>query len=1192
MPRDGRRHGVGVVLREPAHEPHPEAQRGTAEPRVAGRARVGARHARRARLERAVPPARVHVDLAHDDAVALRVGHELRGPVEAHGLAVEERGRERGRVAALEPRGDVDEQRERGGVRLGEAVLGEAADLRVAAVGELPRIAARDHPLDEALPEHVDVGRLALPCGHRAPQPVGLAGGEARGHDRERHRLLLEERDAERLREHALDGGAREDDRLLARAAAQVGMHHPALDGPGAHDRDLDHEVVEAAGLQPRQHRHLRARLDLEDADRVGLAEHVVDGRVLGRDRRERPRPAAGQRRDVVAADGLEMRERLAQGRQHAQPEHVDLQDPHRVEVVLVPLDHRAVGHRGVLDGDHLAQRPLRDHEAAHVLGEVAGEARDLAAELDDRARHRIVGAEPRRPEVGGLVAPGVGRLREAVHRVEGEAERLPDVAHGAPRAVRDHLGGQRRPLAAVLRVEVLDRLLAPLVLEVEVDVGRLAPLARHEPLEQQVDPHGVERRHAEAEAHGRVRRGAAPLAEDSAGAREGDEVVDRQEIGFVMQRLDRLELVLEEEAHLLGHALGIALEGPRRRQRAQVRDRGRARRVDLVGVLVAEQVEREAPRARRDRDAAGERLPVPLEEPRHLGRGLQVPLAVRVEAKARVLDRAAVAHAGEDVLQPPPRAHVAAHVVRRDEGHARVGGEAREGGEALAVVGAEEARRREGETVVVEDVAKVREPPRERAREPPRRHGDGEEPLLVLDEIGEREAARALLDAALAERQEAGEASVGRAIGREDEDVEGRGRRRRGRVPRDVALLRHEPRRPFFEDETAADDEGDPERLRRDVGPHDPRERVLVGDRGGRVPEVAGALDEFLGMARAVEEREVRGDLELDVGGRPVATGRPTLRQGLVGACGSLRRPLLIGMEPPLRGGMLGHGRSRPLAVDEPARPRAEDPEPAPAVVAEAEVIALGRRIVGRCIIDGRRDAAVPPRDGDPLGARAFDHTVRVPAPRDRRRPRARVEHDLGVFRIREEQGWPIAERPLLPRAPILPKARPPRPRRPFERPLGALERTCAANARSGQWLSTERKTTTPFGPQRWTSVSTRRPTSREASSASSPSHRSSAALATPESDACTCRRLRVREAVTRISSIPSPMGRRSRRGSRSASRWRGSTVARLTRSGSSSTAPSARRKRSRSSITPRPPASRPRQRASSRSRVAPRIA
>ena len=48
-------------------------------------------------------------------------------------------------------------------------------------------------------------------------------------------------------------------------------MHHVALDRAGAHDGDLDDEIVEGPRLQPRQHVHLRPALDLEHADRVGL---------------------------------------------------------------------------------------------------------------------------------------------------------------------------------------------------------------------------------------------------------------------------------------------------------------------------------------------------------------------------------------------------------------------------------------------------------------------------------------------------------------------------------------------------------------------------------------------------------------------------------------------------------------------------------------------------------------------------------------------------------------------------------------------------------------------------------------------------------------------------------------------------------------------------------------------------------
>ena len=87
---------------------------------------------------------------------------------------------------------------------------------------------------------------------------------------------------------------ARIGDRLQALPPAQVRMHHAALDRPGAHDRDLDDEVVEARGLQARQHRLLRARLDLEHADGVGALDHRVDLGVLGRDVLHRKRSGQG----------------------------------------------------------------------------------------------------------------------------------------------------------------------------------------------------------------------------------------------------------------------------------------------------------------------------------------------------------------------------------------------------------------------------------------------------------------------------------------------------------------------------------------------------------------------------------------------------------------------------------------------------------------------------------------------------------------------------------------------------------------------------------------------------------------------------------------------------------------------------------------------------------------------------------
>ena len=109
--------------------------------------------------------------------------------------------------------------------------------------------------------------------------------------------------------------------------------------------------------------------------------------------------------------------------------------------------------------------------------------------------------------------------------------------------------------VAAVLLVDVLDDLLAPLVLEVDVDVGRLLALGRDEALEQQIEALRVDRGDAEAVADRGVGRRAAPLAEDAARPGEAHDVVDGEEIGRVVELGDQGELVLEQALDLVRHA-------------------------------------------------------------------------------------------------------------------------------------------------------------------------------------------------------------------------------------------------------------------------------------------------------------------------------------------------------------------------------------------------------------------------------------------------------------------------------------------------------------------------------------------------------------------------------------------------------------------------------------------------------------
>ena len=174
----------------------------------------------------------------------------------------------------------------------------------------------------------------------------------------------------------------------------------------------------------------------------------------------------------------LDQVEAFADAGQHAEREHVDLEDAELVDVVLVPFDEGAVVHRAIADRHRLGQRPLGQDEAADMLRQMARHADQLLGELDRALEVRVGKVEP------GVVGPRV--LELGVHAApDGRGERgghvfakphhLADLADRRARAVMDHGRGDPGAVAAVFCVDVLDHFLAPLMLEIDVDVGRLA---------------------------------------------------------------------------------------------------------------------------------------------------------------------------------------------------------------------------------------------------------------------------------------------------------------------------------------------------------------------------------------------------------------------------------------------------------------------------------------------------------------------------------------------------------------------------------------------------------------------------------------------------------------------------------------------------------------------------------------------
>jgi hypothetical protein len=321
-----------------------------------------------------------------------------------------------------------------------ESVFAKTFDLAKAMLGEFAVIATRRHSVDELVFKKMDGSVVAEGC-HGAAQTVGLVGCELRRRNGDLHRLLLEQRHAERAFENVAQFVGRSVHRvgggvmllLDAVAPAQIGMHHVALDRTRAHDRNFNHKVVEALRLEPRQHRHLRTALDLKYADRVGTRQHLVDFwrivRSIFRNTRQRI---------ILAVMDFQKVEPAAQAAQHAERKHIDLHQTDCIDVVLVPFDEGTVCHGGVGDRHRFIEPPAGEDETADVLREVAWEAGQFVGEFNGLPDQRICRIEAGLADVivGQFVAGAPHCLGERCGDVLGQAKSLADFTDGAARTV------------------------------------------------------------------------------------------------------------------------------------------------------------------------------------------------------------------------------------------------------------------------------------------------------------------------------------------------------------------------------------------------------------------------------------------------------------------------------------------------------------------------------------------------------------------------------------------------------------------------------------------------------------------------------------------------------------------------------------------------------------------------------------
>ena len=625
------------------------------------------------------------------------VADDLCRSVETHRLRIEEGAAEGCGEVAFQPARYVDEMREAGRVAFGKAVFAEAADLVEAALREIAIVAAPDHAFDHHVLQFID-HPAAAEGGHRLAQPVRLERGEFRRIERDLHRLFLEDRDPQSASENArqlvgrpVSRARRGDHHGLGSAPPlEIGMHHVALDRPGTHDRDLDHEVVEFARAQPRQHVHLRTALDLEHAQRIPLAQHRIGFGILARDRRQ------GQRAAVMLVDQVET---FADAGQHAQREHIDLEDAQCLDIVLVPFDETAFGHRPIADRHGFGERPFGEDETADMLGQMSRHANHLLGQLENAAQVWIGHVHPRFRGVllADLAppAPPYG-LGQRGGDILGQPHRLAHLADRHAWAIVYHRGAQSGAVAAIFAIDVLDHLLAPLMLEIDVDIGRLLAFFRDEAVEQQCVLGRVDIGDAKAIAHRRIGRAAASLAQDRRIDPAGviDDILDREEIARQIELADQRQLAFERFAHAFGHAAGITPGGPlpclRREKLLRVLSIG----MDLLGIFIGQFVETEIAIVGQC-TRCGDGMRPALEQPHHRFGRLEITFAIAMQQVTCRGDRGLVTDRGHHVLQRPPVRRGVVDVVGREDRQAVF---ARERIEPLdprdVVLGVEESRR------------------------------------------------------------------------------------------------------------------------------------------------------------------------------------------------------------------------------------------------------------------------------------------------------------------------------------------------------------------------------------------------------------------------------------------------------------------------------------------------------------------
>jgi hypothetical protein len=466
--------------------------------------------------------------------------------------------------------------------------------------------------------------------------------------------------------------------------------------------------------------------------------------------------------------------EAFADAAQHAQRQHVDLHHPDFVDVVLVPFDEGAVVHRSVADRHIFVEPVLGQDEAADMLRQVTRKLDQFGRKLHRAMDHGILGIETRLPHLhlGQAVAPASpNRIGEQRGDVLGQAERLADVADRAARTIMNDGGDDRCAVTAVTIEDILHHLFTARMLEIDIDIGRLAALFGEEAFEQKIDLGRIDGGDAEHEADGGIGRRSPTLTQDVLRPCKADDVVHGEEVVCVTEFFDQRQFLVQGGAQFVIDPAGKMFDDTLPCQIFQMSLRGLARRHRLVRIAIFQFVERKMDAAG-EAQRLGDRIGVIAKQPRHFRRRFQMPLGIGLQQAARGFDGGLFADAADDILQHPPLMVVVQHVIGGEQRHAGRGGDALQSRQPTFVIAAMEQAGGEPDAIGMRGADRLQRLRQRIGREAVRRHQDQQQSFAEFFQVFEAQMTFAFFRSELAFTQQTAEPAITGAVARIGQDI------------------------------------------------------------------------------------------------------------------------------------------------------------------------------------------------------------------------------------------------------------------------------------------------------------------------------------------------------------------------------------------------------------------------------------